>query len=172
MSKSTNNKKKKNLPQKVNPYQSKFIYPKFQIALDVLCLAILVVFFIYLSNRWESIPDYIQIISGDTASEIYKGNILMLPCFAGLAFFVLTAVGFFSRYGDRAEDEEQRYLLKKRIRNFLAVVKLLLMLIFCAIAYFYLQGFTTPAGVVIAFVVLMIATIVYHNHATNKIYDM
>ena len=149
-----------------------FRYTMFQIAMDLLCLAVLVGFFAYLGAQWNTIPDEVMTFytaEGEISGILYKQNLLILPMIAGIVFVVLTMVGFFYRFADKEPDWLRRQLLKERMKNLIVTVKAILILMFCYVTYCYFHGSTVSFWAVIVFLLLLFVTLIYHTRKVRRI---
>lgn len=136
------------------------------IALDFLCIVMLLGISAFLLTHWGAIPDNIPMhydFSGNVTRHGGKAEMLFLPGLAWFFFIVMSVVQKFPQIWNTGvkitEDNRDRiYFL---LNHFICMTKLLFVLLFSFLTLFTARSMALPSWFMLVFIILMFGDIAY-----------
>lgn len=139
---------------------------KYDVAVNIICLILLLGITIYLGISWSNIPDKIPghyNSMGGVDAWVNKGKLIILPIVGWTIYLVITVIGQFPKLWNTgvtvtAENKERVYLI---LKNMLNTVKLLVIIIFAFLTINSALAKNLPIWFLPVFLILIFASIIF-----------
>ena len=133
---------------------------------DAVCMVAIIATFVITIVRWPSIPDKIPThydFAGNITGYGGKGTIWVLPAMALFLFILITVIEFFPQSWNTGVRVTRRNAAKvyAYTRMLVVVTKVLTVFFMCGIGLFFCYGKSIPSWLIIFYVVLLTASIIF-----------
>lgn len=144
----------------------KMKYTRFQIALEVIGILILVGMIILIFARWNQIPQQIPLhynLVGEIDNWGSKDAVLLLPAISILIYAILTVLSFFPKFWNVSViiTEENKETVYFNMRNLFLSIKVEIMAIFFLILYYITIAQPMPIFISPLFLLIIVCTIIF-----------